>query len=445
MEEESNSSDEEFDSSVEDTEESDSWVDNTEEESDSSDDDPELQEKQDRISALPDLLIHHILSLLPSTKQAIQTGILSKRWRNQWARVPVLIFECQEYHDEYFERFIDNSLLLYDCSKIKKFHIACRFQGATNFTSKILFATRRNVEELILDFYNSGDPKDAYMLPKFIFDNSSLVELQVLSCEFQVSSMVNWPSLKALTIDCYCLKDAGSIENILSGSPSLESLEIIYLFSVNPIIVASKSLKILIFADIKITHDLEISCPNLEKLSVKLDKMTENIPSLPDKTIVNVLSGSPLLHSLELMGCEFKQLVIASESLKKLVLDRISEYCEIEISCPNLEELNWCGSDIEKCKLMNLPCLCCATLDFEIPREGCDKTMARKILMEIQHFKELKVRNSFVKIQYWMVHVYTAEAPLTSTCNQNCISFTHGKALLSIITRQMFDSGLSLF
>ncbi|XP_065872390.1 putative F-box/LRR-repeat protein At3g18150 isoform X3 [Euphorbia lathyris] len=265
MEEESNSSDEEFDSSVEDTEESDSWVDNTEEESDSSDDDPELQEKQDRISALPDLLIHHILSLLPSTKQAIQTGILSKRWRNQWARVPVLIFECQEYHDEYFERFIDNSLLLYDCSKIKKFHIACRFQGATNFTSKILFATRRNVEELILDFYNSGDPKDAYMLPKFIFDNSSLVELQVLSCEFQIpregcdktmarkilmeiqhfkelkvrnsfvkiasalhTERLSYPLLhvKCLTLDCPYFEHTLGIVNVLRCSPELERLVI---------------------------------------------------------------------------------------------------------------------------------------------------------------------------------------------------------------------------
>ncbi|XP_065869878.1 putative F-box/LRR-repeat protein At3g18150 isoform X2 [Euphorbia lathyris] len=50
------------------------------------------EEKQDRISDLPDSLIQHILSFLPSTKQAIQTGVLSKRWQKQWTEVPVLIF-----------------------------------------------------------------------------------------------------------------------------------------------------------------------------------------------------------------------------------------------------------------------------------------------------------------------------------------------------------------
>ncbi|XP_065869540.1 uncharacterized protein [Euphorbia lathyris] len=83
-----------------------SSVDDTEEESggSSSEDDTEragnkrlkLQGKEDRISALPDSLIHRILSFLPSTKQAIRTGILSKRWQNQWSRVPILIFDSTD-------------------------------------------------------------------------------------------------------------------------------------------------------------------------------------------------------------------------------------------------------------------------------------------------------------------------------------------------------------
>ncbi|XP_065872606.1 uncharacterized protein [Euphorbia lathyris] len=58
-----------------------------------------LEEKEDRISSLPDPLLHHILSFLLSTVDAIQTDILSKRWQNQWTHVPVLIFDsgCGEH------------------------------------------------------------------------------------------------------------------------------------------------------------------------------------------------------------------------------------------------------------------------------------------------------------------------------------------------------------
>ncbi|PNX93525.1 F-box/LRR-repeat protein [Trifolium pratense] len=44
---------------------------------------------EDRISSLPDPILHHILSFLP-TKLAATTSILSKRWNPQWLSVPVL-------------------------------------------------------------------------------------------------------------------------------------------------------------------------------------------------------------------------------------------------------------------------------------------------------------------------------------------------------------------
>ncbi|XP_066334003.1 F-box/LRR-repeat protein At3g59190-like [Miscanthus floridulus] len=44
---------------------------------------------EDRISDLPDGVLHHVLSLLP-VQQAVQTSVLARRWRHLWKGVPAL-------------------------------------------------------------------------------------------------------------------------------------------------------------------------------------------------------------------------------------------------------------------------------------------------------------------------------------------------------------------
>ncbi|CAO2142012.1 unnamed protein product [Urochloa humidicola] len=44
---------------------------------------------QDRISELPDALVHQVLSLLP-VDEAVQTSVLARRWRGLWKGMPVL-------------------------------------------------------------------------------------------------------------------------------------------------------------------------------------------------------------------------------------------------------------------------------------------------------------------------------------------------------------------
>lgn len=47
---------------------------------------------KDRISALPDALLCHILSFLP-TKYTVRSTLLSKRWKNKWTSITNLDFE----------------------------------------------------------------------------------------------------------------------------------------------------------------------------------------------------------------------------------------------------------------------------------------------------------------------------------------------------------------
>ncbi|TXG49126.1 hypothetical protein EZV62_025001 [Acer yangbiense] len=65
---------------------------------------------RDRLSNLPDSIIHHILSLMDA-KYAAQTCILSKKWKFHWAHVPCYTFDrSTSSTDIQFQDFVANVL-----------------------------------------------------------------------------------------------------------------------------------------------------------------------------------------------------------------------------------------------------------------------------------------------------------------------------------------------
>ncbi|CAI0413384.1 unnamed protein product [Linum tenue] len=66
----------------------------------------------DRLSNLPDFIIHHILSFL-DTKSAVQTSVLSRVWQCAWKHVPVLNVRSDSFQQySSFDRFVENVLSL---------------------------------------------------------------------------------------------------------------------------------------------------------------------------------------------------------------------------------------------------------------------------------------------------------------------------------------------
>ncbi|KAL5197991.1 hypothetical protein ABZP36_001503 [Zizania latifolia] len=51
------------------------------------------------LSDLPDDMLAYILDHLKDTRAAARTSVLSRRWRNLWARIPRLFFRNQQLHD----------------------------------------------------------------------------------------------------------------------------------------------------------------------------------------------------------------------------------------------------------------------------------------------------------------------------------------------------------
>ncbi|CAL5389633.1 unnamed protein product [Camellia sinensis] len=170
-----------------------------------------MAEQVDRISALPDEVILHILSFMPM-KFAIQTGILSNRWRHLWKFNPVLDFppfpssSTTEPVVDY--GFINRCLSLHKELIIRKFTIITVVGDSTtdsfnpDIESWIDFAASKHVR--FLEFYWFVKPycPRLFQLPNSFYDIESLEQLVMTSVDFNPlpSPPPPFVSMKKLTL-----------------------------------------------------------------------------------------------------------------------------------------------------------------------------------------------------------------------------------------------------
>ena len=136
---------------------------------------------ENRISQLPDRLIHHIFSFLP-TIYIIRMSVLSWRWRYMWLSIPFIYFDFHTYSDRVRKRvmflnFVTNSLR---CRKLYmevremsitsfKCHVSCRFVSSATrqIDDWLSLVVRIKLKEL--DFCGND-----HCLPQFVLSASSL-------------------------------------------------------------------------------------------------------------------------------------------------------------------------------------------------------------------------------------------------------------------------------
>ncbi|XP_010469324.1 PREDICTED: F-box/LRR-repeat protein At3g59200-like [Camelina sativa] len=187
----------------------------------------------DLISNLPNPLISHILSYLP-TKEAASTSVLSKKWRYLFAFVTNLDFDDSDYENDVgrsdaeistsFMGFVDRVLALQGNLTVNRFSLDC-----SNFdidldrvTGWILNVLGRGVSDLDLSLLE-------YTLPCEIFVSKTLVKLKLGPGEDLCLTIdrkdVFLPKLKTLYLDSVVVEERGfGFVKLLSGCPVLEEL-----------------------------------------------------------------------------------------------------------------------------------------------------------------------------------------------------------------------------
>ncbi|XP_015169554.1 F-box/LRR-repeat protein At5g02910-like [Solanum tuberosum] len=199
----------------------------------------EVETGTDWISALPNSVIVEILCKIPIT-DACTTTILSKRWQNMWTCIHDL--NCYRsktstgWSAKRFISFIDNALPLLTTSKIEGFTLHFRSNIAlSNYSSKLnkwlQIVLKKKVENLHLDLWYYHDSMylcfngDRYSLPQDLCSSSSLLNLKCQYCRIPEDRILNWTSLKSLTLTSLLLSDE-HMKQITSNCHHLESLKL---------------------------------------------------------------------------------------------------------------------------------------------------------------------------------------------------------------------------
>jgi len=167
----------------------------------------------DRISALPDVLLSHVLSLLPA-EEAVRTCVLARRWRHLWKSAPALRIGYLHKHKPKsvgaLRKFVDHLLLLRGGLSLNKFELRLGgFSGPDDVPRVNLWLRQAVMCKIrVLKLYLHHN--NAYIDPWLELDDLPLVskyltrlQLRGVRCHASFLNFSSCPALEQIEFE-YC-------------------------------------------------------------------------------------------------------------------------------------------------------------------------------------------------------------------------------------------------
>ena len=251
----------------------------------------------DRISNLPESLLCHILSFLP-TKDSIATSILSTRWKLLWTLVPKLDLDSdtintselsaddddEDEREIKFAHIVSSVLAQQECGELQTFHLQWKFGwDGSHLDAWLRTAAARKVKELDLDIFMHDCDVENLKLPPSFFSCRTLVVLKLsgdIDIDIDTPSLsFNFPSLKILHLVEISLPSIINSQEhpflrLLSGCPVLEDLSFTTDLFEGEYKLCVPTLKRLSFSENvcnESDYELEINAPALEYFNFEGD------------------------------------------------------------------------------------------------------------------------------------------------------------------------------
>ncbi|XP_062083230.1 F-box/FBD/LRR-repeat protein At5g56420-like [Humulus lupulus] len=249
--------------------------------------------EEDRLSKLPDEVILHILSFLP-TEDVVRTCLLSKHWKLMWYSVPTLSFsdadgidsdieKLYEYVDNYLKHRKTSKIFMVD-STITSFKLqmmnSYQIYKDACIDKWLAFAVENKVKEISVclnscclrnRLYGHYTYHVRYRLPKSIVNARDLTILKLNGLALDISCSMGFPALKTLSLKDVSIenhnKDDHTLFKLLSGCSSLEKLCLRSCSNLNLGVLCSQSLKCLKIRNVDLLS-FEVEATNLETLIV---------------------------------------------------------------------------------------------------------------------------------------------------------------------------------
>lgn len=235
----------------------------------------------DRISGLPDEILCHILSFLP-TKYAVATSILSHRWTDIWTKTPALRFHDEHHLDKdksKFMCFVDKVLARYGSPYIENFQI-CYTDSTKDQLSRIndvvRYAISHKVVELDIQLYFNNmvyQPEIGLRLEPC--DSLEVFKINADIC-LLMPSLGCFKYLKKFHIELLYDADNELTSKLFSSLPQLEELK-------------------MFLGDMANCTDINIAAPLLKVLDVNLRGESYSFHELPS---LEILIDAPMLEYL---------------------------------------------------------------------------------------------------------------------------------------------------
>ncbi|KAM7461111.1 hypothetical protein LguiA_029232 [Lonicera macranthoides] len=261
----------------------------------------------DRISNLPDEILCHILSFLP-TKYAAGTSTLSTRWKHLFAFIPKLSLDFDDslllnpHIDKdnnptslaTFAIFIYNVMIVVYTNDlhIYRFSLKCQrdydclsHDGDSLVATWVHLALSREVRDLSVqvDNYNKDNEKDSILFPGQLFYCWSVMRVTISGRFFlDVPTVVFMPNLRSIFLDRVKFPNGEAVQSLIRGCLFLErfGLESCEFEELEVLEISSTKLKHLMVIDCKWDGEYEfvLDVPNLAYLLYQADGIAYDYP-----------------------------------------------------------------------------------------------------------------------------------------------------------------------